>query len=116
LKDARACDRKSRLHLPVLGYALPSHWIHGIVRNLEGYRCCATPIYSSVASRFKPVDISEVAQAARSDPEIPNSRSPDSRFDRETGREPPFPDSAGTGNRGPGTGNRGPAGGTTGIS
>ena len=36
---------------------------------------------------------------------------------RESGN-PPFPDSAGTGNRGPGTGNRGPAGGpgTPGIS
>ena len=61
---------------------------------------------------------------------VPNSRSPDSRFGRETGRESPdsrlgrnrewgnspLPDSAGTGNRGPGTGNRGPAGGTPGIS
>ena len=34
----------------------------GIVRHLEGC-CCATPIYSSVA-RFRPVDTSEVAQAA----------------------------------------------------
>ena len=35
------------------------------------------------------------------DPEIPNSRSPDSRFGRgrETGREPPIPESAGIGNR-----------------
>jgi hypothetical protein len=32
---------------------------------------------------------------ADSDPEIPNSRPPDSRFGRETGRESPFPDSAG---------------------
>jgi hypothetical protein len=67
----------------------------------------------------------------RPDPEVPNSRSPHSRFGRETGRESPipdsaeirnreippaFPDSAGTrtGNRGPGTKNRGPAGGTAG--
>jgi hypothetical protein len=42
---------------------------------------------------------------------------PDSRLrrNRESGN-PPFPDSAGTVNRGPGTGNRGPAGGTPGIS
>jgi hypothetical protein len=33
----------------------------------------------------------------RPDPEIPNSRSPDSRFGRETGRESPFPDPAGIG-------------------
>ena len=33
------------------------------------------------------------------DPEIPDSRSPDSRFGRETGRELPIPDSAGNGNR-----------------
>jgi hypothetical protein len=33
-------------------------------------------------------------------PEIPNSRSPDSRFGRETGRESPFPDSAATGKQG----------------
>jgi hypothetical protein len=32
--------------------------------------------------------------------EIPNSRSPDSRFGRETGRESPLPDSAGTGKQG----------------
>jgi hypothetical protein len=37
----------------------------------------------------------------RPDPEIPNSRSPNSRLGRETGREPPFPDSAGTGKRAP---------------
>jgi hypothetical protein len=48
---------------------LPGHWIHGIVRNFKVGRLpvCATPIYSSVAkdlARFKPVDISEVAQAA----------------------------------------------------
>ncbi len=51
------------------------------------------------------------------DPEIPDSRSPDSRFGRETGREFPVPDSAGNGNREipgprfpirPGNGNRGP--------
>ncbi len=62
-----------------------------------------------------------------------NSRSPHSRFGRETRRESPIPDpeSAGIGNleiprfpirppgtgiRGPETGNRGPAGGTPGIS
>ena len=39
--------------------------------------------------------------ASDPDPEIPNSRSPDSRFGGETGREPPFPDSAGNGKRGP---------------
>jgi hypothetical protein len=33
------------------------------------------------------------------DPEIPNSRSPDSRFGRETGREFPIPDRPGIGNR-----------------
>ncbi len=50
------------------------------------------------------------------DPEIPNSRSPDSRFGRESGRESPIPDSAEIGNREiprfpaiwPGIGNRGP--------
>jgi hypothetical protein len=42
---------------------------------------------------------------------------PDSRLgrNRESGN-PPLPDSAGTGNRGPGTGHRGPAGGAPGIS
>ncbi len=57
--------RPDKLHLPALGHAFPSHWFHGImlVRNLEGGAQCATPIYSSVA-RFKPVDTSEVAQAA----------------------------------------------------
>ncbi len=58
---------RPKLHLPALGHAFPSHWFHGImlVRNLEleGGAQCATPIYSSVA-RFKPVDTSEVAQAA----------------------------------------------------
>ncbi len=34
-----------------------------------------------------------------SDPEIPDSRSPDSRFGKETEREFPIPDSAGNGNR-----------------
>ena len=60
-------------HLPALGHAfrsLESHWCHhydGIVRHLED---CAvhvrvTSIYARVAtSRFKPVDILEVAQAA----------------------------------------------------
>ena len=49
------------------------------------------------------------------DPEIPNSRSPDSRFGQETGREFPIPDRPGIGNREtgrfpirPGNGNRGP--------
>ncbi len=49
------------------------------------------------------------------DPEIPNSRPPDSRFGRETEREFPIPDRPGIGNREtgrfpirPGTGNRGP--------
>ena len=76
--------------------------------------------------------LSGAASDPPADPEIPNSRSPDSRFGRETGRESPIPDSAGTGNRaqiprfpirpgpglerGPRTGNRGPAGGTPGIS
>ncbi len=54
------------------------------------------------------------------DPEIPDSRSPDSRFGRESprgGNSSPIPDSAGTGNREiprfpiwPGIGNRGPDG------
>ena len=55
------------------------------------------------------------AGALGPDPEIPNSRSPDSRFGRESGRESPIPDSAGIGNREiprfpiwPGIGNRGP--------
>jgi hypothetical protein len=33
------------------------------------------------------------------DPEVPNSRSPDSRFGRETGTEFPIPDRPGIGNR-----------------
>jgi hypothetical protein len=56
-----------------------------------------------------------VLAPAAADPEIPNSRSPDSRFGRESGREFPVPDSAGNGNREiprfpirPGNGNRGP--------
>ena len=44
----------------------------------------------------------------QADLEISNSRSPHSRFGRETEREPPFPDSAANGNRGPGGGGPGP--------
>jgi hypothetical protein len=57
----------------------------------------------------------QAAAGARADPEIPNSRPPDSRFGRESGREFPTPDRPGIGNREsgrfpirPGTGNRGP--------
>jgi hypothetical protein len=41
----------------------PSHWFHGIVRNLEG---CAVPhrLFERSLARFNPVDTSEVAQAA----------------------------------------------------
>ena len=54
------------------------------------------------------------AGALGPDPEIPNSRSPDSRFGRESGRESPIPDSAGIGKQESpipdlaGNGNRGP--------
>jgi hypothetical protein len=70
----QGCKRmRPKLHLPALGHAfrsLESHWCHhydGIVRHLED---CAvhvrvTSIYSRVAtSRFKLVDILEVAQAS----------------------------------------------------
>jgi hypothetical protein len=73
--------------------------VGGIVHLVRRYRAAATPRSSSSSP----------------DPEIPNSRSPDSRFGRETGRELPIPDRPGIGNREiprfpirPGHGNRGP--------
>ncbi len=39
--------------------------------------------------------LSHVGRPPGANPEIPSSHSPDSRFGRETGRESPFPDSAG---------------------
>jgi hypothetical protein len=39
--------------------------------------------------------LSHVGRPPGPSPEIPSSHSPDSRFGRETGRESPFPDSAG---------------------
>ncbi len=58
------CAPRSCTWAPALGHAFPNHWhwFHGPSAQF-GRLCCATPIYSSVA-RFKPVDTSEVAQAA----------------------------------------------------
>ena len=58
-----------------------------LLKNLYGSTVTAAPFQLSGHPASSLV-------APHPDPEIPNSHSPDSRFGREIGREPPFPDSA----------------------
>ena len=59
--------------------------------GLEFYATAVRPYFD---------ELRENEEAPGADPEIPNSRSPDSRFCRETGRESPIPGSAGIGKEG----------------
>ena len=54
------------------------------------------PGYQGARPHWHSVGTQSVA-GSLADPEIPNSRPPDSRFGRETGREFPIPDRPGTG-------------------
>ncbi len=78
-------------------------------RMEKGYHCSKVSYWarSTLGASFRmvvpPVLIRTSAECncSKQTREVPNSRhgSPDSRFDRETGRKPLIPDSAGIGNR-----------------
>jgi hypothetical protein len=113
MNQGAACNKE---HPPARGYGPSWHlrqiWVAprlGLLPNQKG--CFPKVNYKKQARRLRIV--------SAPDPEIPNSRPPDSRFGRETGAgkrggnprfpirpgpgmgEPPFPDAAGNGKRAP---------------